>query len=163
MKKRIMILIVLLGIVLYEAFMLWPRPLGSNLDKDSLYVIVSEAKNTKNEESFSESFINNRTWRIEKQSATSQQMIDILDDYYYHYNFESFFSKSSLDSKKNTEDIYMAIHSDKGYIILGYQKNIIIDEHVYPLGYMKNKKSQEVIERILKIMPVADDESSSSN
>lgn len=100
MKKRIMILIVLLGIVLYEAFMLWPRPLGSNLDKDSLYVIVSEAKNTKNEESFSESFINNRTWRIEKQSATSQQMIDILDDYYYHYNFESFFSKSSLDSKK---------------------------------------------------------------
>ena len=149
-----MTLISLLLTVVMSLALLWPHSLlcGIETEVKSISVVIVRDGFEHTED----------TYRLNEGEPMFDQIMSIIDRYSYHYSLNTIIKsvKNSVSLKGNDAGYWLNIYlytepncyGDCYQIISGGTGEVIVDDGVYRIGYISNKKQLEFMSNICNIV-----------
>ena len=149
-----MTLILLLLIVVMFLALLWPHSLLCGIEKEvksiSVVIVKEDFEHTED------------TYCFSAGESMFDQIMSIIDRYSYHYSLNTIIKgvKNSISLKGNDAGYWLNIYlytepncyGDCYQIISGGTGEVIVDDGVYRIGYIGNKKQLEFMSNICNIV-----------
>ena len=152
--KLIGIAVVLLLLVVY----LWPISLGSKVPEDKDLVISWHELNViPPEEGEVQSTLNNEvtTYRLEVGSQERTAFQDLLNGYTIHRTWRTPFPANGLNGHSNGGYLLITWTEDEQFVhqvVTGFDRLVMVEDHVYSLGYLDQFLSLDMKERTLAFL-----------
>lgn len=145
-KKKIIIGITIVLLLVLSCAFLYPLSFKNVISNtDDLYVVYTETGVTDGmaqQES--------TEYQFASDSEEIQQILQILQKYSYHRSLRSMSGNSSLDGNK--AGYWLKLYSNDNNIICGGTNEIIVNDHVYHIGYLGNQKALSLMEEIRSVI-----------
>ncbi len=128
MKKRITIILALIALIAFSAFLLWPCSFSSIAPECTL-ITVTYIDNTLDH--------SNETKVFERGTEKFEKFQSVLENYTYHRSFRTFFDDGSMGGNHAGYWLYIYLDTgdDRKVIICGGTGEIRIDDRIYRVGY----------------------------
>ena len=146
MKKKIAICAMVMVAVAIGIVFLWPLSFsGVITDNADLFVVHIDAdiengipKHT------------SRNYQFQPDSKEFTQIQQILDRYTFHRSLRTFFDDVSMEG--NDAEYWLHLYSGENQILCGGTGEIIVNNHVYRIGYWGNKTALSMMEEISDLL-----------
>ena len=153
-RKVLCTVVVILLLVVY----LWPISLGSRIPEDKDLVISwHEMDVIPPEEGEVQSTLNTEvtTYRLETGTEERQAFQDILNGYTIHRTWRTPFPSDGLNGHSNGGYLLITWTEDEQFVhqvVTGFDLLVMVEDHVYSLGYLNQFLSLDMKERTLAFL-----------
>ena len=164
-RKIFGIAVVLLLLIVY----LWPISLGSKIPEEKPLVITWTELNILPPavgETHSSLHNESTTYRLETGTEEREAFQDILDVYTIHRTWRTPLPSNGLNGHSNGGYLFISWTEGEQIIhqvVTGFDRLIMLDNHIYSLGYLNKHLSLDMKERTLAFLghctPMSDNES----
>ena len=159
------IAVVLLLLVVY----LWPISLGSKIPEEKPLVITwTELSILPPAEGETHSSLHNEstTYRLEAGTEEREAFQDLLDGYSIHRTWRTPLPANGLNGHSNGGYLLISWTEDEQFVrqvTTGFDRLVLVDDHVYRLGFLSEQLSLDRKERTLTFLrhciPMSDNQS----
>ncbi len=153
-RKVLCTVVVILLLVVY----MWPISLGSRIPEDKDLVISwHEMDVIPPEEGEIQSTLNNEvtTYRLEVGSQERTAFQDLLNGYTIHRTWRTPFPANGLNGHSNGGYLFISWTEDEQFVhqvVTGFDRLVMVEDHVYSLGYLDKFLSLDMKERTLAFL-----------
>lgn len=153
-RKVLCTVVVILLLVVY----LWPISLGSRIPEDKDLVISwHEMDVIPPEEGEVQSTLNTEvtTYRLEVGSEERSAFQDLLNGYTIHRTWRTPFPSDGLNGHSNGGYLLITWTEDEQFVhqvVTGFDRLVMVEDHVYSLGYLDKFLSLDMKERTLAFL-----------
>lgn len=151
MKKKIGTYLAACLAVLLAGVFLWPLPL-SEVIHDTSNIIIAIVDTGVENGSPTMDFSN---YKIQSNTSEFKQIQAILKKYSYHRSLRTFFSDASTSGNAADYWLQFYVYENqmlKNYFTCGGTKEIIVNDHVYRIGYFGNHKALSMMKEIRDVL-----------
>ncbi len=148
------IAVVLLLLVVY----LWPISLGSKIPEEKPLVITwTELSILPPAEGETHSSLHNEstTYRLEAGTEEREAFQDLLDGYSIHCTWRTPFPANGLNGHSNGGYLLITWTENEQFVhqvVTGFDRLVMVEDHVYSLGYLDKFLSLDMKERTLAFL-----------
>ncbi len=152
LKHTLFIVIILMIII--AAFMLWPLSLREVLKNSSdMTVSLTSEQTFSNKEDLAKTSNQKNSFSLQVNSVEYRKIMEILEDYSYHCNWNSFIPYRSFTGKGETLILYTG---NNGFIIDAETGKVFVDkeneEHIYRVDYFGHRQTKQLASRIKEVL-----------
>ena len=153
-RKVLCTVVVILLLVVY----LWPISLGSRIPEDKDLVISwHEMDVIPPEEGEVQSTLNTEvtTYHLEVSSQERTAFQDLLNGYTIHRTWRTPFPSNGLNGHSNGGYLFISWTEDEQFVhqvVTGFDRLVMVEDHVYSLGYLDKHLSLDMKERTLAFL-----------
>ena len=155
--NRRKVLCTVVVILLLEVY-LWPISLGSRVPAEETLVITwTELNILPPAEGETQSSLSNKstTYRLETGTEERQAFQDILNGYTIHRTWRTPFPAHGLNGHSNGGYLLITWTEDEQFVhqvVTGFDRLVMVENHVYSLGYLNQFLSLDMKERTLAFL-----------
>ncbi len=146
MKKKIVICVLILVIVVIGMVSLWPLSFSGIIADDADLIVVRT--DAEIEDDAPKHTVTN--YQFQPDTTEFAQIKQILNNYSFHRSLRTFFDDASIDG--NDARYWLHIYSGENNITCGGTGEIIVNSHVYRIGYWGNKTALSMMEEISDLL-----------
>ncbi|WP_298018174.1 hypothetical protein [uncultured Dysosmobacter sp.] len=141
-NKRMLGGAVLAAVVLYSAWMLWPRPLAAEFDAERQFAAAVTKVGVKDGKSWTNT---DEQYDLEGSAA----LREVLEGYSYHLCWESLTGGNVIDGRGGTHETLHLGNSAGDSLISNGTARLFLNHRVVKVGYWGNRRGTELNRELL--------------